>query len=116
MDLSDDNTDVNSEAYKFDLQETLKKIYDPSTSRKVRIRTVHPSERIPKKHGPRKIIFAFENPEDEETFKENKRTVQNDYKDSTSSDDESSESTSHNVAFKIFASSDDFQVTSDTSE
>ena len=25
MDLSDDDTDVNSEAYKFDLQETLKK-------------------------------------------------------------------------------------------
>ena len=48
MDLSDDDTDVNSEAYKFDLQETLKKIYDPSTSLKVRIRTVHPSERIPK--------------------------------------------------------------------
>ena len=69
MNQNDDETTSDElSAYRFDLKESLRKMYDPERDYRVKIRIVPPSERIKKKKAKKKISFAFEKHEDEEAF------------------------------------------------
>ena len=112
MNQNDDNTTPEELFHHFDLQKSLKKLYDPKHSYNVRSRIVLPEERIEKKRPPKKITLAFEKQEDKEMFtrqRENKDHEVNDNKGDRETDETEDET------FKILMY-DDVPLTSDTSE
>jgi hypothetical protein len=99
-------------AYHFDLQKSLRRMYDPKLRYCVKPHIAAPWERIEKKKPNKKITFSFEKKEDKAIFsKQREKIVQKDTENE--SDQESDER--DDETFRILMS-DDVPLTSDTSE